>query len=227
VADAVFWWGLEPEVSEGLNRLGRETGATYYMVRLALFAAALALETGRDDIVLGAYVTTRRRPETQAMFGFFSNLTTFRLDFAGAPTFRECLARVRAVVVETAPHTEVPYDQLSARLAESGAPVPEIRAIFGVSDRPPPMRFGGLEVEPLKRTFEHMPWGFSFAFDRWDEAERNRVDFDARLYDPAGVRAFLDDLQRLAGEVAADPDRPIRPDTNRGCSRLARRPAPR
>ena len=80
-----------------IDRLGRETGATYYMVRLALFAAALALETGRGDIVLGAYVTTRRRPETQAMFGFFSNLTTFRMNFAGAPTFRECLARVRAV----------------------------------------------------------------------------------------------------------------------------------
>jgi hypothetical protein len=209
VADAVFWWGLEPEVSEGLNRLGRETGSTYYVTRLAVFAAALARETGRDDIVLGAYVTTRRRAETQAMFGFFSNLTTFRMDLAGRPTFRECLARVRAAVVETAPHTEVPYDQLSARLAESGTPVPEIRTIFGVSDRPPPMRFGGLEVEPLKRTFQHMPWGLSIGFDRWDETDRCRVDFDARLYDPVGVRSFVDGLQRLAGEVAADPDHPI------------------
>jgi amino acid adenylation domain-containing protein len=208
-SDGVFWWGLAPEVSEGLGRLARDAGATFYMVRLAIFAAALALETGRDDIVLGAYVTTRRRAETQAMFGFFSNLTTFRLDFAGRPTFREWLGRVRATVVETTPHTEVPYDQLRERLGEAGVAVPEIGAVFGVSDRPPTMHFGGLEVEPLKRTFEHMPWGFSLAFDGWDEAERCRVDFDARIHDPTGVRAFVAQVQRLAGEVVADPDRPL------------------
>ncbi|MDX6675302.1 MAG: hypothetical protein QOH11_2720, partial [Solirubrobacteraceae bacterium] len=48
------------------------------------------------------------------------------------------------------------------------------------------------------RTFEHMPWGFSFAFDHWDEAERCRVDFDTRMHDPAGVRSFVDRVQRLA-----------------------------
>jgi amino acid adenylation domain-containing protein len=208
-SDAVFWWGLAPEVSEGLERLARDAGATFYMVRLAIFAAALALDTGRDDIILGAYVTTRRRVETQAMFGFFSNLTTFRLDFAGRPTFREWLGRVRTAVVATTPHTEVPYDQLRERLGEAGVAVPEIQAIFGVSDRPPTMRFGGLEVEPLKRTFEHMPWGFAIAFDGWNEAERCRVDFDARIYDPAGVRSFVDRLRRLAGEVSVHPDRPL------------------
>ena len=208
-SDGVFWWGLAPEVSEGLAQLAQDAGATYYMVRLAIFAAALALETGRDDIVLGAYVTTRRRAETQAMFGFFSNLTTFRLDFAGHPTFRECIGRVRATVVETTPHTEVPYDQLRERLGEVGVATPEIRAVFGVSDRPPTMRFGGLEVEPLKRVFEHMPWGFSLGFDRWDEADRCRVDFDARIHDPVGVRGFVDRLAGLAGDVAARPDRPL------------------
>jgi non-ribosomal peptide synthetase component F len=209
VSDGVIWWGLAPEVSEGLERLARDAGATFYMVRLAIFTAALALETGRDDVVLGAYVTTRRRAETQAMFGFFSNLTTFRLDFAGHPTFRDWLGRVRDTVVETTPHTEVPYDQLRERLAEAGVAAPEIQAIFGVSDRPPTMHFGGLEIEPLKRTFEHMPWGFSFAFDGWNEAERCRVDFDTRIHDPAGVRSFLDRVRRLAGEVAVDPDRPL------------------
>jgi non-ribosomal peptide synthetase component F len=179
------------------------------MVRLAIFAAALALDTGRDDIVLGAYVTTRRRAETQAMFGFFSNLTTFRLDFAGRPTFRDWVGRVRATVLETTPHTAVPYDQLGERLGETGVAAPEIQAIFGVPDRPPTMRFGDLEVEPLKRTFEHMPWGFSLAFDGWDEAARCRVDFDARIHDPAGVRSFVDRVRRLAGEVAVHPDRPL------------------
>jgi non-ribosomal peptide synthetase component F len=196
-------------VSEGLERLARDAGATFYMVRLAIFAAALALDTGRDDIVLGAYVTTRRRAETQAMFGFFTNLTTFRLDFAGRPTFRDWVGRVRATVLETTPHTEVPYDQLCERLGETGVAAPEIQAIFGVPDRPPTMRFGDLEVEPLKRTFEHMPWGFAIAFDGWDEAERCRVDFDARIHDPARARTFVDRLRRLAGEVAVHPDRPL------------------
>jgi hypothetical protein len=54
-----------------------------------------------------------------------------------------------------------------------------------------------------------MPWGFTFGLDRRDEATNCGASFDARIYDPARVRGFLDRFQVLAAEVSARPDRPL------------------
>ena len=117
---------------------------------------------------------------------------------------------MRATVVETSARSEIPYERLCDELRREGITPLEIRAIFGVSERLPPLRFAGLEISPGERVFEAMPWGFSFAVDRFYETSRCRVDFDARIHDPAGVRAFIAAFRRLAGEVGLEPDRPLR-----------------
>ena len=170
----------------------------------------LALETGAEDIVLGTYMTNRRRAPLQGVFGMFSNLATLRLRFRGRPTFREWLGHVRRTVIDTSAHAEIPYEPLCEELRRAGVAPPEIRAVFGTMNPPSPRRFGGLDLTPQRRiVFEHMPWGFSFSVNQLDEAEGCRVDFDARIHDPAAVQSFIAGYQRLAGAVAASPDVPL------------------
>ncbi len=207
-SDGVLFWGLAPEVSRGLERLGREAASTYYMVRLAVLAAHLAMETGGYDVVLGTYATGRPLPETQAMFGFFSNVVTLRLRLAPDLTFRQVLARARACVIDTSPHTDFPYELLCEQLRGDGIVPPEIRLIFNPTDLPP-LRVSELELTRLRRRYEAMPWGFTLGLDRRREASECGVAFDARIHDPAGVRGFLDRFQALAAEVCAHPDRPL------------------
>jgi non-ribosomal peptide synthetase component F len=207
-SDGVIFWGLAPEVSGALERLGREAAATYYMVRLAMLAAHLATETGSYDVVLGTYATGRPLAETQSMFGFFSNVVTLRLRLAPDLTFRQVLARARACVVDTSPHTDFPYELLWDELSSGGIVPPEIRLIFNPTDLPPP-RLSNLELTMLRRRYEAMPWGFTLGLDRRREASECGVAFDARIYDPAGVRGFLERFQALAAEVCAHPDRSL------------------
>jgi hypothetical protein len=206
--DGVLWWGVAPEVSGRLDQLGREAGATCFMVRLAAFAAYLAVATDREEIVFGTYLTNRHLAETQAMFGFFSNLTTIRLAVAHNESFRECLARVRTAVVETSSRAEVPYGLLSWEFQREQLALPEIRTIFAMRDVRP-MCFGGLEVTPLRRRYSVMPWEFTFQVDRWEEADRCCATFDARKHDPAGVASFIAGYQGLAGSVCTHPERPL------------------
>jgi hypothetical protein len=208
-ADGVIWWGLEPDLSRALDLLGRETGATRFMVRLAAFSATLARSTDADDLVVGTYMTNRGMRELQTMFGFFSNLTALRLRFDGSLGLREWVERVRATVLATRGNAEIPYSELCSELSEAGAPAPAIRVIFNIADVPPPRSFGGLELIPAGRRFTAMPWEFTFTVDQWDEAARCRATFDARKHDPRGVQRFIDDYRRLAGEGCARPDRPL------------------
>jgi amino acid adenylation domain-containing protein len=209
ISDGVLWWGIPPEVSSGLARIAREVGATFFVTRLAAFAAQLAYASGQDDAIIGSYVTTRRHPETQRMVGFFSNLITMRLRFERDLSFRDWLMRVRDVVIETSAHSELPYGELCDELLRQGVTPPAIRAIFGVSTQPPPMSFGGLDVAQVKRVYESMPWSFSCGINPWFEHSNCVATFDARTYDTGAVRSFVANLKGLLGEVCARPDEPV------------------
>jgi non-ribosomal peptide synthetase component F len=208
VSEGLIFWGLDLDVSAGLDRLGREAAATYYMVRLAVLATQLAIESGERDLVLGTYATGRRLVETQAMLGWFSNLVTLRLRLEADLSFRQVLERVRSCVINTSPHTDLPYDGLAQRLAEEGIATPVIRLIYNPTVHRPP-RLADLGLEVMRRRFSAMPWEFSIAPDRARESSECEVAFDARIHDPLGVRLFLERFQSLAGAVCAEPDRPV------------------
>jgi non-ribosomal peptide synthetase component F len=144
------------------------------------------------------------------MFGFFSNLTVLRLHFSGDLTFRDWLARVRGVVLDASAHAEIPFEELRQELRKDGGELSEPSVIFSLSDQRPPLRFGGLELGPLNRNWESMPWGFTVVVNRWYESDRCFASFDAHVYSPRKVRAFLDRLRDLMGAVASEPDRRLR-----------------
>ena len=72
--------GGEPALRRRVgSRACSAPGRFLFRGETAAFAATLSGETGQDDLVLGTYVTNRRRFEFQNMIGFFANLATLRL----------------------------------------------------------------------------------------------------------------------------------------------------
>ena len=73
-----------------------------------------------------------------------------------------------------------------------------------------PQRFAGIEVTQLEHAFTAMPWGFSFQLAPTHEETRCLASFDARIHDPAKVRAFVDAYKRLLADLCGEPGRPLR-----------------
>jgi amino acid adenylation domain-containing protein len=210
-SEGVIEWGLPASVTGGLEHVGRETGATFYMVRLALFAALLSAETQQQELVLGTYVGTRRLPETRAMLGCFTYLAPLRLHAPGDCSVGAWLTTVREAVLEVNDIADLPYEIVAEQLSETGVTLPGIQTLFALRERQPQRRFGGLEMASPVHSLEHyMPSGFSFLVDRSDELGGCRATFDATIYDPNLVRAFIDRYRRLADELCGSPERPLR-----------------
>jgi hypothetical protein len=205
----VLRWGLEPEDSHALDRLGRQLGATYFMTRLAAFAALLALDGETDDLVIGTPISTRIRAELQDMIGPFLNFVVLRLRFGQNATFRAWVGEVRRAVIDAGAHATVPWERLMPELRERGVTIPKVATRFVAWSALAPMRFAGLELEPLPRQCDE-PWGFRLGVNRAFEADRCWVEFDPREHDPKAVGDFLDRLRTLVAVVAAEPDRPLR-----------------
>src|ERR1039457_5416944 len=58
------------EVLRGLKELGKEEGATLYMVLLAAFKVLLYRYSGQEDISVGTPIAGRRREEIEGLIGF-------------------------------------------------------------------------------------------------------------------------------------------------------------
>jgi hypothetical protein len=142
----------------------------------------------------------------QNMVGFFANPTALRLHCDSFRTFREWLAEVRKVVIETHARAEIPHDELCQELRKAGVKPLKFELIFGVSDHTAPVRFGGLELTWLERRMEAMPTGFTVTFDQHNEDHRCWTAFDARIYDPTRVREFINRLVLFLDAASRVPD---------------------
>lgn len=200
----------DADIARRLNQVEREVRATFFVLRLAAFVALVAAESGQPDVVLGTYATNRNRVETQKMFGFFSNMVTLRFHCGGDMTFRDWVTLVGVLTSEFQARGEIPYEQLCEDLHKLGACPPEIRVIFQTDVRLDNPGFGGLDVTKLVRRGAFMPWGFKIVFYRGGGvAEMCRTSFDARLYEPSGVRQFVSRLVGFLDLASRQPDLPL------------------
>lgn len=207
--EGIISWGLGRGISRRLGELGRKEGATFFTVRLAVFVALLAAETGDPNVVVGTYVTNRSRVELQKMLGYFSDLTLLRFRFEPNRSFRDWLSIVRKRLVDTEAHCDLPYELLREGLLGERVTLPEVRVIFQKSDVDPPGQFGGLRVTLLDQPRRTMPWGFTMLVKEHHDDDQE-AQFDAELYDPAGVRVLIERFRRLFDAVSRYPALPVR-----------------
>jgi len=113
---AVVPFVLPAAVVTEVERLGRETGATAFMVLLAAFSALVGRYTGRDDLAIGTPVAGRVRPEIEGVVGFFLNSLVLRCDLSGRPDFRTLVERTRQTCVSAFGHQALPFEHLVEEL---------------------------------------------------------------------------------------------------------------
>jgi amino acid adenylation domain-containing protein len=103
---------LAENLCRSLHELGREEGATLFMVLLAAFDVVLGHYAGQQDVLVGTPIAGRNRTELEGLIGFFVNTLVLRTDLSGNPSFRELIARVKKSALGAFAHQDLPFEKL-------------------------------------------------------------------------------------------------------------------
>jgi amino acid adenylation domain-containing protein len=220
---------LGPELVAGMRRLGRDRGATPFMILMAAWQAALAQSTGQRSFLIGTPVSNRDVPGLEDMVARVVNMLVLGADVNGTPSFVDLLARVRDALLRGYGYQDAPIACVVDALSEATGEAQPVRCMLNMIVGPSVSQPGdGLAITPapaVEPTAEHDV--ALLAMDRGDVVSLQIVA-RARVLAPAQAEALLERVEEILAEGIGAADEPLSwpiPDTVQSHVLRARGPA--
>ncbi|MBT2440946.1 amino acid adenylation domain-containing protein [Streptomyces sp. ISL-36] len=206
---------LSPELTGRLTALGRSERTTLFGVLLAAYAVVLHRWSGQRDLVIGAPVAGRNRPELERLVGFFVNTLPLRLDVDGAAPFRELLRQAGARTLDGMSHQDVPYERIAQAAGgeqaagRGGALLHTLLALRNVPFGE--LRLPGVEVEIVDTTTAGADLDLTLEFSPTpDGGLSGWLGYALDLYDPETAARIGEAVTSVLTAVAADGGTDVR-----------------
>ncbi len=202
-------FAFSAETSQAVRNLARNTATTVSMALTAGLAALCQRYAGQEDVVLGAPVAGRDRPELEGLIGCFVNTVAMRLTMRPDMTTRDLLAAAKEEVLAASEQQDAPFERLVEALA------PERRLdhspIFQVMLTVNNVPRAGLDltgvvvverfVDPAASKFD-----LSVSIDDLGERIGGALTYDTDLFDAAAAERMIAHFERALAGMAAAPD---------------------
>jgi len=202
---------LPEELVRSLKDLGQSENATMFTLLLSAFGVLLSRYSRQSDLLIGSPVANRRM-ETELLIGPFAGPLCLRLDFAGNPSLRELLGRVREVVFDALGHTDLPFESLiehiKMRTVSGRKPVFQFYFFYQTAFLQP-RHVGQLKIEPTPTFSLGIPFELQLAMIERQEGLRAQLEYNPDLFDAATVRHILTDYQKVLSAIVENRSLPL------------------
>ncbi|HET6711234.1 amino acid adenylation domain-containing protein, partial [Amycolatopsis sp.] len=179
-----------------------------FVTLLASLAVALSRYTAQTDLVIGAAVGARVRPELEPVVGLLTHILPIRVDVGANPAFDELRAQVAETTWTAIDHQDVALREL-LRLTGDAAGGPLAQVVFGIEeDTAGDVRFGtaGLTEVILDRRAAKTELSWQVHVGRTWSLE---VQYRADLFDETTVARLARDWTTLTLAALDHPGRVV------------------
>ncbi len=107
---------LGKELTEKINGLVKENGATLYMGLFAAYNILLSKYTGQEDIIVGSPIAGRRYPDLEKIIGMFVNTLVMRSNPASEKSFKQFLDEVKVGALKAYENQDYQFETLVEKL---------------------------------------------------------------------------------------------------------------
>ncbi len=204
---------VDAETHRGLVELGREHGASSFMVMHAALAVLLARLSRSGDIVVGTPVAGRGESALDDLIGMFVNTLALRVEVDLAESFGDLLERVRTADLDAFANDDVPFERLVEVLnpVRSRARHPLFQVGFSFQNmKNEVLELPGLAVAPVDVDFELAKFDLHATIVDNVDANGEPADFSVDftyatdLFTEATAQRFAQMYARILRGVVAD-----------------------
>ena len=197
---------------EGLQALGRRTGATLFMTLNAAFAVLLWRYSGQRDVCIGTPVANRGRAELEELIGFFVNTLVLRTQIEPEASFETLLAQVRNTALAAYANQDVPFEQLVDVLKPERhlSHAPLFQVMLALQNTPMRrLELPGLSLETGSGEAGIAKFDLSLVVTEADGGLEAALEYDTDLFDAATIERLAGHWQCLLDSIVADPAQPV------------------
>jgi amino acid adenylation domain-containing protein len=199
---------LSKQLSDSLKELSRREGVTPFMTLLGGFEILLSRHEGQNNIVIGATIAGRSRPEIEGLIGFFVNALPLRTDLSGNPTFLELLKRVREVCLGAYTHQDAPFERIVETInpRRDFSRNPLFQVMFNMADvSERVLQFAGCEVRKESFFDPEAKFDITLYAPEKDGVIELAIVYNADLFVESRIATMLDQFAYLLAQITEKP----------------------
>ncbi|MBK8549760.1 MAG: amino acid adenylation domain-containing protein [Ignavibacteria bacterium] len=210
---SVAGFSFDKELSESLQTLSQQQGATLFMTLLSAINILLYRYSGQSDICVGSPVAGRQQKETEELIGFFINTLVMRSEVNSDDSFTEFLQQIKATTLSAYEHQDVPFEKVVDSVVKQRdiSRSPLFQVMFMLQNTPdiPELRLGDVKLH--SEISEQTTSKFDLAFSMAQTAKgiSGTIEYCADLYHEKTILRMIGHFEKLIRSIVAEPEKSI------------------
>jgi amino acid adenylation domain-containing protein len=202
---------IDGDKTTTIQHLSRQKDVTLFIYMLTLFNVFLYRFSGQEDIIIGAPIANRKRPELYPLVGFLVNTLVYRSRVTPDITFNQLLNSVKKEALDCYQHQDYPFDLLMEKLDLdrdlSQSPIFNVMIAHNNTDSGDrELRMEGVELSlyPYSNEFNISRFDLIFIIDEIDDYMQLGLEYNSDLFDRATIQRLADNFMELIDHVIAN-----------------------
>lgn len=212
---------LTPALGRGLAKLARAQGVTLFTVLMSALQTLISRYVGLDDVLVGAPMAGRGRPQFEGVAGYFVNPVVIRGRFSPDMGFDELVRQLDGRIAEALDNQDYPFARLVDDLGveRDASRPPLMQVIFGFDQSKSIEELGvlavgaagdrfelaGLPMEALEIPQQALQADLTLMMTRVGERLLGAWQYDGDLFEQATIARFNEHFATLLRRVSAEP----------------------
>ncbi len=187
----------------------KESGATIYMILLAVYFILLSKYSGHEDIVVGGGVAGRKHPDTENMMGMFINMLAMRNRPAEEKTFAGFLGEVKRCALAAFENQDYPFDELvkvlNLQREYSRHPLFDTEFTFQETAEPF-LEIPGLIIEPYDYDHKLLKFDLSLTAFEDEDTIHLTLGFSPQLFKKSTIEKMANHFIEILEQLPANKE---------------------
>ena len=204
---------IDETLTEKLNGLGRDQGATLFMTMFAAFNVLLYRYSNQTELLIGTPVANRTLSETEEIIGFFVNTLVLKTELADNPSFSQLLQQVKLNSSAAFDYQDLPFekilDELNVVRDMSHSPLFQVMFILQNTPKEESVDLSGLVLEPVE--WDQTTAKFDLTLSANEIEGKLHCDFEyaTDLFEADTIGNMAQHFERLLNSLVDSPESTI------------------